>query len=318
MSSRAYRGAMSKPPVDVRLVGALFVLAAITCFTGIDTGSKAIGVVPVVMVMWFRYAVQAGVTAATLLPRRGRTLFATRHPWLQALRGVLMLATSVFTFLGLRVMPVGEFTAIVMLTPLLLTLVSAFAFGEFVSSARWTLIGITFAGAVLVIRPASADFSAALLLPLAALALNTAFHLVTSRLAQVEDVGTMQFYTGLVGALLATIALPFSWTPLGSWGPWLTLAFVCLCSTAGHWMLIVGYSKAGIATLTPLLFAQLATSTLAGWLVFSHVPDAWALAGICLIALGGAACTWLSTRERGAARPPARALAALEVAAPER
>jgi drug/metabolite transporter (DMT)-like permease len=302
---------------DTRLVGVLFVLAAVTCFTGIDTGSKAIGVVPVAMVMWFRYAVQAGVTALALLPRRGRSLFATRHPWLQALRGMLMLSTSVFTYLGLRVMPVGEFTAIVMLTPLLLTLVSAFAFGEAVSSARWVLIGLTFAGAVLVARPSSGELSTALVLPFGALGLNTAFHLVTSRLAKVEDVGTMQFYTGLAGALLATIALPFFWEPSGSWSLWLILGFVCLCSTAGHWMLIVGYSKAGIATLTPLLFAQLATSTLAGWLVFSHAPDTWALAGICLIALGGAACTWLSARERECAPAAMPGLAALQNAAME-
>lgn len=241
----------------------------------------------------------------------------TRHPLLQASRGVLILSTSVCTYLSLRVMPVGEFTAIVMLTPLLLTLISAFACRELVSSTRWALIGLTFAGAVLVVKPSSGDFSLALVLPFTALALNTAFHLVTSKLAKVEDVGTMQFYTGVTGALLATIALPFFWQPLGSWSQWLVLGFVCLCSTAGHWMLIVGYSKAGIATLTPLLFAQIATSTLAGWLVFSHVPDAWALAGICLIALGGAACTWLSAREREAGRPPARALAALENASME-
>jgi drug/metabolite transporter (DMT)-like permease len=42
-------------------------------------------------------------------------------------------------------------------------------------------------------------------------------------------------------------------------------------------MLIVGYSKAGVATLTPLLFAQIGFGTLLGWLVFDHVPDAQAL-----------------------------------------
>ncbi len=88
---------------------------------------------------------------------------------------------------------------------------------------------------------------------------------------------------------------------------------MCVLSTAGHWMLIVGYAKAGVATLTPLLFAQIATSTLLGWIVFSHVPDGLALAGICIIMLGGAACTWLSTRERA----PAPDAAELEQASME-
>ncbi len=149
-----------------------------------------------------------------------------------------------------------------------------------------------------MVRPGAGLMSPALLMPLLTLALNTGFHLVTSRLARLDDAGTMQFYTGCTGAALATIALPFFWAPLGSWTTWALLGLVCLLSTAGHWMLIVGYAKAGVATLTPLLFAQIAASTLLGWLVFAHVPDGWALVGISAIMAGGAACMWLSARER--------------------
>ena len=291
----------ARPTADVRLVGALFVLAAITCFAGLDTTSKAISAIPVVMLVWFRYVTQASVTVLTQWPQRGRALLRTRHPGLHVLRGALIMSTSVCSFLSLRVMPVGELTAIIMLTPLLMTIFSVLQFGERVSSARWALIALTFAGALLVVRPGTGLLSPALLMPLLTLALNTGFHLVTSRLARLDDAGTMQFYTGCTGAALATVALPFFWTPLGSWTTWALLALVCLLSTAGHWMLIVGYAKAGVATLTPLLFAQIAASTLLGWLVFAHVPDGWALVGISAIMAGGAACMWLSARERDAA-----------------
>ena len=319
MSALAYRAACMTPThalrlppespprsaLDARWLGVLFVLGAVACFSGLDTTSKVIGAMPVMMLVWFRYATQASVTAITEWPRRGRALLHTRHPWLHALRGLLILSTSICTNLALRLMPVGELTAIVMLTPLLMTLVGASFLHERVAPARWALIVAAFGGALLVVRPGSGLLSPALLMPLLTLALNTGFHLVTSRLSRLDDVGTMQFYTGCTGALLATVALPFFWAPLGSWTTWALLALVCLFSTAGHWMLIVGYAKAGIATLTPLLYAQIAFSTLAGWLVFAHVPDALALAGIAIIMLGGAACTWLSARERDAARRPA-------------
>ena len=305
--------AASRPAADIRLIGALFVLAAVTCFSGLDTTSKAINAVPVMMLVWFRYVTQASVTALTQWPSRGTALLKTCHPWLHVLRGALIMSTSVSSFLSLRYIPVGEFTAILMLTPLLMMLISALAFGEPVSRTRWSLIALTFGGALLVVKPGADLLSPALLMPLLTLALNTGFHLVTSRLARLDDVGTMQFYTGCTGAALATIALPFFWAPLDSWTTWALLALVCVLSTAGHWMLIVGYAKAGVATLTPLLFAQIATSTLLGWLVFAHVPDGWALAGICVIAMGGAACTWLSTRER----LPVPVAAALENASME-
>jgi hypothetical protein len=35
------------------------------------------------------------------------------------------------------------------------------------------------------------------------------------------------------------------------------------------------------------------------------VPDRWALVGLSGVALGGLACTWLSSRERGQARDAA-------------
>ncbi len=299
--------------IDARWLGVLFVLGAVACFSGLDTSSKAIGAMPVMMLVWFRYVTQASVTALAQWPRRGRALFDTRHPWLHALRGLLILSTSICTNLGLRAMPVGELTAIVMLTPLLMTLVGATFMDEPVSFARWSLIVAAFCGALLVARPGAGLLSPGLPMALLALALNTGFHLVTSRLARTEDVGTMQFHTGCTGALLATLALPFFWTPIGPWTTWAVLALVCVLSTAGHWMLIVGYAKAGIATLTPLLYAQIAISTLLGWLVFGHVPDALALAGIVVITLGGAACTWLSARER----EQARGLAALEDASME-
>ena len=292
-------------PADARLLGALFVLAAVACFAGLDTTSKAIGAVPVMMLVWFRYVTQAGVTALTLLPHRGKALLRTRHPGLHLLRGVLIMSTSVCSFISLRYIAVGEATAILMLTPVLMMLITSIAFGEHMSPARWSLMGVTFAGALLVVRPGADLLSPALLMPLATLALNTGFHLVTSRLARLDDVGTMQFWTGCTGAVLATVALPFFWAPLGAWTTWALLGLVCALSTAGHWMLVVGYAKAGVATLTPLLFAQIAFSTLLGWLAFAHVPDGWALVGLSGIALGGAACTWLSARERGQARDAA-------------
>jgi drug/metabolite transporter (DMT)-like permease len=45
------------------------------------------------------------------------------------------------------------------------------------------------------------------------------------------------------------------------------------------------------------LYSSIAFATLAGWLVFSHIPDPWATMGILLIALCGLGAGWLSQRE---------------------
>ncbi|MEG0047062.1 MAG: EamA/RhaT family transporter, partial [Comamonas sp.] len=45
------------------------------------------------------------------------------------------------------------------------------------------------------------------------------------------------------------------------------------------------------------LYSQIPCALLAGWLVYGHIPDQWAVLGMAVIALCGAASAWLSMRE---------------------
>ncbi len=285
------------------LHGIALLIAAVACFASLDTATKLIsaGGVPLVMAMWTRYLFQAVATGAALLPRRGMTLLHTRRPWMQLLRGLLLLGCSAFAFLSLKFMPVGEFTAIVMLTPLLITLIAATSLGERVSAARWLCAVGGFAGALAVIQPGSEMFDWTMLLPLGLVATNTGFQVVTSRLAHTDDPGTTHFYTGCIGTLATAVMLPFAWQPLHSPLLWALLALIGLFGTVGHFMLILAYRRAPVAVLTPWLYAQIGFATLAGWLVFKHAPDALAVAGIAAIAVCGALGTWLNGREHRAA-----------------
>ena len=275
--------------------GVLLVVAAMACFSILDTLAKYISAfVPLAVAMWTRYMFQASLTAAVLLPRRGRALFRTRHPWLQVLRGVLLALSSSLAFLSLRNLPVGEFTAILMLTPMLITLISVRSMGEKVSWLRWALLAGGFAGALLVIQPGADDFNWAMLLPLSLVVVSAGFQLLTSYLAQHDDPGTMHFFTGAVATAMASVALPFFWQMPSPGIVWLLLALLGVFSTLGHFLMILGYGRASPATLTPYLYFQIAFATLAGWLAFSHTPDRWTLLGIAMIALCGVTSSWLS------------------------
>ena len=67
--------------------------------------------------------------------------------------------------------------------------------------------------------------------------------------------------------------------------------------TVGHFLLILAYQRAPASTLTPYLYVQIGFAMLGGWVVFSHVPDGWSIAGMALIALCGAAGAWAAVRE---------------------
>ena len=278
--------------------GIWLVVAACAGFAMLDTTTKYISFsVPALMAIWLRYLFQAVATTIVMLPTRGLTLLKTANPKFQFLRGVLLLLSSIFAFYSVKYMPVGEFTALVMITPLVITLLAARVLRERVSLLRWLLVAGGFAGTLVIVRPGGQAFGWQLLLPLGLVASNAWFQVLTSRLARTEDPVTMHFYTGWVGALLASLALPFVWAPLASWSLWGWLALMGLLGTVGHFLLILAYMRAPAATLTPFLYVQIGFAMIGGWLVFLHVPDQWSVSGIAMIVVCGAAGAWLTKLE---------------------
>jgi drug/metabolite transporter (DMT)-like permease len=288
----------ARPRAKAELAGIALVLGACACFSALDTTTKAVSLqVPLLMALWFRYAFQAVATTAVVLPWRGAAVLRTRNLAFQCLRGLLLLTSSLLAFASLRYMPVGEFTAIVMMAPLAITVLAATVLKEHVSPLRWTLVAGGFAGTLVIIRPGGEAFSWATLLPLGLVASNAWFQVLTSKMARTEDPVTMHLYTGWVGTLAASLALPFVWAPPTSAWVWAGLCFMGLMGTVGHFMLILAFRNAPAATLTPYLYSQIAFAMLGGWLAFSHVPDGWSMLGMLLIAVCGVAGAWLTVRE---------------------
>ena len=173
-------------------------------FAGMDTGVRLLaGALPVLLMLWLRYAFQAMVMALWLALSPSGS-FRAAHPRFQLLRGSLLLLTSAMIFIGLRYMPVPELTSISMLAPLLVTLLAAWLLHESVSPLRWLLVGGGLVGALIVIRPGAGIFGWAVLFPLAGAFANAAFQVLTSRMSALDNPYTTHFWTGLVGALLLT------------------------------------------------------------------------------------------------------------------
>jgi drug/metabolite transporter (DMT)-like permease len=283
------------------LAGIALVVAASACFSALDTTTKAVtATVPVLMALWVRYLFQAVATTAYVLPTRGMAIWRTRRLGWHLMRGLLLLTSSVLSFTSLRYLPVGEFTAIVMITPLAITVLAATVLKETVSPLRWVLVAGGFLGTLMIIRPGGNAFGWSSLLPLALVASNSWFQVLTSKLARTEDPVTMHLYTGWTGALIASLALPFVWTALPDGWLWACLCFMGLMGTVGHFVLILAYYRAPAATLTPYLYSQIGFAMLGGLLVFRHVPDKLSLAGIGMIVVCGAAGAWLTVRQQRA------------------
>jgi drug/metabolite transporter (DMT)-like permease len=116
-----------------------------------------------------------------------------------------------------------------------------------------------------------------------------------------EDPLTMHLYTGWVGTLVSSVALPWVWTELSA-QQWGLMVLMGLCASIGHFLLILAFERTAVATMAPYMYAQIAFAVLGGWLVFSHTPDGWSLLGMCVIAACGASGAWLTLRQTRSAR----------------
>jgi drug/metabolite transporter (DMT)-like permease len=280
------------------LAGIGFVILSVACFAILDTTTKHISAsVPILLALWFRYLIQAVFSTVFFLPKRGMSLFKTEHPKFQMVRGALLFGSSLCAFFGLKYLPVGEFTAIASITPLVVTLMGALSLGEKVRKLRWALVLGAFAGTMVIVRPGSQHFDWVLIFPLVLILTNSGFQLLTSRMARTEDPVTMNVLTGWVGTALGAFLLPFVWELPTDWFVWAQLLLMGSFATVGHYLLILAFSKAPAAVLTPYFYTQIVFAMLGGWLIFDHMPDHWTLVGIGVVTLCGALGAWLTVRE---------------------
>ena len=288
----------SRPHPKPALLGITLLLVAMACFALLDTTTKRVTtVVPVLMAVWARYFFQAILTTAVVLPVKGLAGLTTHHPRQHVTRGVLLVAVTALAFLSLQFMPVAEFTAIVMIVPLLVTLLASRMLGEHVSLPRVLLVGGGFVGTLMIVRPGTAVFGWSLLIPLALVIVNTAFQLLTSKMARTEDAMTTQFYTTWIGVALSSLSLFWFWVPISDTQVLLELVLMGVSASVGHFLLIMAFARSPAGALMPYMYSQIGFAMLGGWLVFDHVPDHVSMLGIGLIAACGTAGGWLTVYE---------------------
>ena len=280
------------------LLGIGLLLMALACFAVLDTTTKRVTMVlPIMMAVWARYFFQAFLITAVVLPLKGLAVLTTQNPRQQLARGVLLAVVTGLAFSSLKFLPVGEFTAINMTAPLLVTLLAARTLGEHVSLQRVWLVCGGFVGTLIIVRPGTDVFGWPLLIPMALVIVNAAFQLLTSKMARTEDAMTTQFYTTWVGTALTSLPLFWFWVPVTEMRVLLELVLMGAAGATGHFLLILAFERSPAGALMPYMYAQIAFAMLGGWLVFDHVPDQLSVLGMGLIAVCGTAGGWLTVYE---------------------
>lgn len=264
------------------------ILTAVAIFSVMDALSKYLTrYYPVALVAWARYAFHLVLVVAVLGPRLGLALVRTARPGAQLVRGLLLAIASITFITSVKYIPLAEATAIAFLGPLLIVLMSVLILKEKVEPARWIAVVCGFIGVLVIIRPGSSVFTWAALLPLANAIAFASYQILTRRLAGLENAYTSIFYSGLIGTILLSIALPYVWVTPQNVGHLILFVLTGVLGGTSHLILIKAYDLAPASRLAPFSYTQLIWVSLIGYLVFGDFPDAWSLVGMAILIASG-------------------------------
>ena len=265
----------------------------------------AVGVSLLFMV-WVRYAVHLVLVFSLIAPSRGLKVLRSVHLPNQILRGLLMLLATLSFFMTLSRLPQAEATSINFLAPLIMLATAPWLLKEPPRLSRWIAAGVGFIGVLIIIRPGGGLDPLGVAFGLLTACLFAAQFIATRRVA-VDDPFTTLMWSGLVGTLCLTVALPFilpsALPALKTLSPaqWLILASTGFFGALGHLFQIQAYRYSPASMLSPFLYLQIVAATTYGWLIWRQIPDAitWVGIGIvCLSGMGIALYEWHSARKR--------------------
>lgn len=247
----------------------------------------------IVMVRFWAFAAFAIIVASR---RAGgiRNGVKSRRPFIQCLRGLLLVAEIGAMAYAFRYMGLADVQAMFSIYPLLVTALAIPILGERVGWRRWTATFVGFAGLLVILRPGFGVMEFAALVAIAS-ALGYALYNVLTRLVSQDDgAGTTFLYTGVVGALAVSCVGPFYWVPIApvDWG-WLGL--LALTGVLAHFLLIKALELASASTLQPFNYFLLIWSVMVGYIVFGDIPDGWTFLGAAIIVASG---LYVFSRER--------------------
>ncbi|MET0483153.1 MAG: DMT family transporter [Aestuariivirgaceae bacterium] len=281
--------------------GISLMLFAMAILPIMDAIGKHLGqLLPILLIVWGRMVFSTLFTLPAVLIRHDVTsAFTLQRPAIQVARSVLMVFSTMSFFSGLRYLPIADTLAIFFIMPLVVTALSPLVLGEQVGVRRWSAVVVGFIGTLIIIRPGFHGANVGTLWALASGLSMALYMLLTRKIAGAMDALVNNFQTTLIGAILASFALPVVWQPPGleNWG---LLAALGAVAAVGHYAMVRAYDYASAPTLAPLAYTEMVSAAVIGYLVFGDLPDGWTILGVAILI---ASAIYISYREGRLGRP---------------
>ncbi|MEZ5452607.1 MAG: DMT family transporter, partial [Thiothrix sp.] len=257
--------------INPGLLAILLTIAASSILAGMDSlGKILMRDFSTFQVTWARFLFHSILVVLVFWWQGQRDFVHTRAPKTQLLRGLCMVGVNTSLYMAIKTISLAEATALMYLSPVLVTLLAGVLLGEKVMPRHLVAVATGFSGVLVIIRPGFQSFEPALLLAFFAAFLLALYFLLTRKVALVDNHRTSLFYTSIVGAVVLSCIVHWWWKTPEAW-QWLLLACMGVLGASGHFLLIKAYSLLPASELSPWLNAQVVAATLFSLFLFQDV-----------------------------------------------
>jgi drug/metabolite transporter (DMT)-like permease len=275
----------SAPQSNVQ--AALYALAAFGIFSTHDVFIKILGAqYSTFQVLFFGALFSFPMITIILMRDAEPGTLRPRNPGWVALRSISGAMAALCAFYAFSTLPLAQVYAAIFAMPLLITVLAIPVLGETVRLRRGLAVLLGLCGVMVVLRPGAADFSlghAAALVCAVAGALNS---IVVRKLGTDERPVVMILYPMMTNFIVASIFLPFFYTPM----PILHLgisAIVSAMALVAMFCLILAYQRGQAVLVAPMQYSQILWAILYGALFFGEYPDTLTYVGTGIIIASG-------------------------------
>lgn len=285
--------------------GIVAVLLAMAFFVLSDSVVKLAGeTLPVTQIMALRgvmaVALMGGLAAATVDVARWHLIAQPRV----MLRAGLEATVAVLFLIALPKLPLADITAIQQVTPIALTVLSAFVLKEVVGWRRWLAVLAGFAGVLMVIQPTGQGINVFALSALACAILVSVRDLVTRKLDPTIPTALVSFTTTLSVCLTGFAGAPLQTWVMPDWRLLALLAASAVLVSLANIFIIRAFRGTEVSVVAPFRYAGVLWAITLGFLIWGHVPNALALSGTAILVASGLYIMHREALRRRQARSP--------------
>ena len=209
----------------------------------------------------------------------------TKNFSIQIIRSLCLVSCTFLTYLAVKYNDLINFYIIFFTTPLFVSIFSYFFLKEKLSRFSIILIILSFITIIYALQPNESFLTIYIFLPLLTSIFFALYQLFTKIVS--KDPFIALFYTGILGSIIFSVIVLFSWQPIQHSSTWIVLFFLGFIGYLSHFIFAFVLQSLDLSFITNFQYSQLIWASLINVYFFNDPLSTSKIIGIILIIFFG-------------------------------